>query len=176
MTLSPSALRTTSLVYPGSLNPIAGCAQNHSHGESHPSTHSHHSPASPLWEAPMESRRTEVLGDCPQIKKPLRLCVLYPPAEGCPRSRCPAAMPRMLAPSSLSRSISASYGASLDWYGLPPVTTFPPICQPRCCYILETTSRIKAKRCEPSPQKGMVCPHGLTGIGLMRTVPCMAYN
>ena len=47
VTLSPSALRTTRLVYPGSLNPIAGCAQNHSHGESHPSTHSHPSPASP---------------------------------------------------------------------------------------------------------------------------------
>ena len=36
VTLSPPALRTTGLVYPGSLNPIAGCAQDHSHGESHP--------------------------------------------------------------------------------------------------------------------------------------------
>ncbi len=43
--VTPSALRTTGLVYPGSLNPIAGCAQDHSHGESHPSTHS---PPSPL--------------------------------------------------------------------------------------------------------------------------------
>ena len=44
VTLSPSALRTTSLVYPGSLNPITGCAQDRSHGESHPSPHSHPSP------------------------------------------------------------------------------------------------------------------------------------
>ena len=29
--MSPSALRTTRLVYPGRLNPIAGCAQDHSH-------------------------------------------------------------------------------------------------------------------------------------------------
>ena len=36
VTLSPSALRTTGLVYPGNLNPISGCAQDYSHGESHP--------------------------------------------------------------------------------------------------------------------------------------------
>ena len=57
VTLSPPALRTTGLVYPDSLNPIAGCAQDHSRGESHPSTHSHHSPASPLAGTPGEGRQ-----------------------------------------------------------------------------------------------------------------------
>ena len=46
--VTPSALRTTGLVYPGSLNPIAGCVRNHSHGYESSAPHSRHSSALPL--------------------------------------------------------------------------------------------------------------------------------
>ena len=46
--VTPSALRTTGLVYPGSLNPIAGCVRNHSHGYESSASHSRHSSALPL--------------------------------------------------------------------------------------------------------------------------------
>ena len=48
--VTPSALRTTGLVYPGSLNPIAGCVRNHSHGYESSAPHSRHSSALPLVE------------------------------------------------------------------------------------------------------------------------------
>ena len=73
VTLSPSALRTTSLVYPGSLNPITGCAQDRSHGESHPSPHSHPSPPR-RWKRLREAGRTgagaETIGNRPRLSTP----------------------------------------------------------------------------------------------------------
>ena len=57
VTLSPSALRTTGLVYPGSLNPISGCAQDYSHGESHPPSSLTPSPLRRLMETPGENRQ-----------------------------------------------------------------------------------------------------------------------
>ena len=94
VTLSPSALRTTRLVYPGSLNPIAGCAQDHSHGESHPSTHSHAGPCGRF--AVLASRSANLTPSAQAHSPPLRRLRKFREKAGRATTKPPRSCPRHL--------------------------------------------------------------------------------